>query len=217
MDSHCCIKKQNPMVDLDDRMVYVIDDDAATREALDSLLRSVGYRVELFGSGTEFLDQASPALYGCIVLDVRLPGPSGLEVQRRLADRGILTPIVFMTGHGDIAMAVQAMKANAVEFLTKPVRDQDLLDAIDAAFERSRELWQASAARTDALQRIGMLSPREREVFALLCQGRQAKQIAPELGMSESTVKVHRRNLMHKLGVHSLGEMLLLYAAQNPG
>ncbi len=193
--------------------VFVVDDDAATREAIDSILRSVGYQAQLFPSGTEFLDALDESFEGCLVLDVRLPGPSGLEIQRRLADKGMAIPIIFMTGHGDIAMAVQAMKANAVEFLSKPIRDQDLLDAIDVAMRRNSEFRDRELARSDAQRRIDTLSPRELEVFLLLCQGRLTKQIAPELGMSQATVKVHRRNIVHKLGVQSLGEMLLLHTA----
>lgn len=197
--------------------VFVIDDDAATREAIDSILRSVGYRVQLFASGKEFLDVLDESFDGCIVLDVRLPGPSGLEIQRRLADKGVDLPIIFITGHGDIATAVRAMKANAVEFLTKPARDQDLLDAIDMAMCRNSERREREHLRSDALRRIDTLSPRELEVFFLLCQGRLTKQIAPELGISEATVKVHRRNIKQKLGVQSLGDMLLLRAATSGG
>lgn len=192
--------------------VFIVDDDEESRESINSILRSVGYSVQLFASGAEFLESLDEDVEGCLILDVRMPGPSGLEVQRRLADRGISIPIIFITGYGDIAMAVQAMKANAVEFLTKPMRDQDLLDAIEVAMRRNIKLRDREHARSDALHRIGTLTPRERQVFFLLCEGRLTKQIAPELGLSQATVKVHRRNIMQKLGVLSIAEMIILHA-----
>lgn len=194
-----------------DPVVYVIDDDGAMRESLKSILRSVGYRVELFASGAEFLSSQPCDAAGCIVLDVRLPGPSGLEVQRRLCDGGIATPVVFITGHGDIAMAVQAMKANAVEFLTKPFRDQDLLDAISAAIEQDVERRRREAERDRLTRLVATLSSREHEVFVLLCQGLLGKQIAHQLNLSEATVKVHRRNIMRKLGLSSVGQFVTAF------
>lgn len=191
--------------------VYVVDDDEAMRKGLDSLLRSVGYEVELFASGTQFLAYAEAGLAGCILLDVRLPGPSGLEIQRRLGESGNRTPIVFVTGYGDISMAVQAMKANAVEFLTKPFRDQDLLDAISQAMERDAACRQEQAEKDNARRLVDNLSPREHEIFVQLCLGRLGKQIAHDLQLSEATVKVHRRNIMQKLGVVSVSQMILLY------
>lgn len=191
--------------------VYVVDDDSATREALDSILRSVGYDVELFATGTEFLGRARRDMRGCIVLDVRLPGPSGLEVQRRLSEAGIRTPIVFVTGHGDIAMAVQAMKANAVEFLTKPFRDHDLLDAISEAMERDGFHSKRSEEREESLRLLQKLSAREYEIFLQLCGGRLGKQISHDLGVSEATVKVHRRNIMQKLEVSSISQLIVMF------
>lgn len=181
--------------------MFVVDDDLATREAVDAILRSVGYNVTLFPCGTGLIEQLEDDFDGCVVLDVRLPGPSGLEIQRSLSDKGICIPIVFMTGYGDVAMAVQAMKGNAVDFLTKPVRDQDLLDAVNIALQRSKEIRDRRQLRADAQARIKLLSPRETEVFSMLCQGFLTKQIAPELAMSQATVKVHRRNIMQKLEI----------------
>lgn len=191
--------------------VYVVDDDEAMRKGLDSLLRSVGYEVELFASGTQFLGCAETGMAGCVLLDVRLPGPSGLEIQRRLTENGILIPIVFVTGNGDIPMAVQAMKANAVEFLTKPFRDQDLLDAISQAMERDAVRRQEQAEKNNARRLVDNLSLREHEIFVQLCLGRLGKQIAHDLRLSEATIKVHRRNIMQKLGVVSVSQMILLY------
>lgn len=191
--------------------VYVVDDDEAMRKSLDSLLRSVGYEVELFASGAQFLGCAETGMAGCVLLDVRLPGPSGLEIQRRLTENGIRIPIVFVTGNGDISMAVQAMKANAVEFLTKPFRDQDLLDAISQAMERDAVRRQEQAEKNNARRLVDNLSPREHEIFVQLCLGRLGKQIAHDLRLSEATIKVHRRNIMQKLGVVSVSQMILLY------
>ena len=205
------------VVEMDDvtlgAKVYVVDDDAATRAALDSILRSVGYQVELFETGPALLAHAGGDLPGCIVLDVRLPGPSGLEIQRRLSEMGVQTPVIFITGHGDIAMAVQAMKASAVEFLTKPFRDQDLLDAISHAMELDAERRIVSARKDDVLRKVASLSSRETEIFNLLCKGKLGKQIAHQLGLSEATVKVHRRSIMNKLGVLSLGQIVQVYGA----
>ena len=191
--------------------VFVIDDDSAMRLSLDSVLRSVGYEVELFESGAEFLGAAQAQSYGCIVLDVRRPGPSGLEIQKRLGEAGIRMPVVFVTGHGDIAMAVQAMKAGAIEFLTKPFRDQDLLDAIGRAVEREQARLQADKRRAFTRTLIDSLSPREQEVFSLLCQGQLGKQIAHRLAIAEATGKVHRRNIMAKLGATRISQLFEIH------
>ncbi len=188
--------------------VFVIDDDAAMREALQSLLRSVGLRVETFASAREFLTGQRPEAPACLVLDVRLPGLSGLDLQRELSEAGIHIPIIFITGHGDIPMTVQAMKAGAVEFLTKPCRDQDLLDAISEALERERAAREQRAGLAELRGRYERLTPREREVMGLVVTGLLNKQIAAELGTSEVTVKLHRHQVMHKMQAKSLAELV---------
>jgi len=189
-------------------VVFVVDDDPAMRQALKSLIRSVGLRVETFGSAQEFRTGKRPDAPGCLVLDVRLPGASGFEVQRELAERGVSLPIIFLTGHGDIPMSVRAMKAGAVEFLTKPFRDQELLDAIQVAIERDRETWRQRAELADVRRRYEALTPREREVMGLVVAGLLNKQIAGELGTSEVTVKVHRGQVMQKMHADSLAHLV---------
>ena len=180
--------------------VVIVDDEAAVRESLDSLLRSVGLRTLLFASPAELLRASVPEGPGCLVLDVRLPGTSGLDFQDQLSKNGIELPIVFMTGHGDIPMSVRAMKAGAVDFLSKPFRDQDMLDAVSAAIERDT-LRRSHAAGLDGVRsRYGTLTAREREVLALVVSGLMNKQVAGELGLSEITVKIHRGNVMRKMG-----------------
>jgi FixJ family two-component response regulator len=190
------------------RIVFVIDDDASIRESLKSLIRSVGLHVELFGSAQEFLERKPADVPSCLVLDVRLPGISGLNFQNQLAQAHIPIPLIFITGHGDIQMSVRAMKAGAVEFLTKPFRDQDLLDAIELALEKDR-LWRQQKAEKSELElKYESLTPREREVFPLVISGRLNKQIAAELATSETTVKVHRSQLMKKMGADSLADLV---------
>jgi FixJ family two-component response regulator len=189
-------------------IVFVIDDDISLREALKSLIRSVGLQVALFGSVPEFLDGKRPDVPSCLVLDIRLPGISGLDFQRKLAETNISIPIIFITGHGDIPMSVRAMKAGAVEFLTKPFRDQDLLDAIQLALERDRARRQREAEISTLRERFEWLTPREREVLPLVVSGLLNKQIAAEIGTSETTVKVHRGQLMRKLGADSLPDLV---------
>ena len=189
-------------------VVFVVDDDASVREALRSLFGSVGLRVELFGSAREFLQSKLPDVPSCLVLDVRLPGLSGLDFQTELNKNGIHVPIIFITGHGDIPMSVRAMKAGAIEFLTKPFRDQDLLDAVQVGLERDRTRRASDQTTSDLQARFDALTPREQEVIAYVTTGLMNKQIAGELGVSEITVKVHRSNAMRKMGARSLAELV---------
>ena len=191
-----------------DAMVFVVDDDAPMRESLKNLIRSVGLRVELFSSAQEFLRSKRLDLPSCLVLDVRLPGLSGLDLQKRMTEAGMEIPIIFITGHGDIPMSVRAMKAGAVEFLTKPFRDQDLLDSIQEALERDRKAREERAALQELRSRFASLTPREREVMERVVAGLLNKQIGAELGTSETTVKIHRHQVMEKMGAGSLPELV---------
>jgi FixJ family two-component response regulator len=189
-------------------VVYVIDDDASLREALGSLFRSVGLRVQVFASATELLQSKLPAVPSCLVLDIRLPGLSGLDLQTTLANTDIRIPIIFMTGHGDIPMSVRAMKAGAIDFLTKPFRDQDMLDAVTMALERDRQRRSDERGVSDLRALFESLTPREREVMAFVTDGLMNKQIAGEIGISEITVKIHRGNVMKKMGARSLADLV---------
>jgi FixJ family two-component response regulator len=191
-----------------DPMVLVIDDDASMREALRGLFRSVGLQVEVFASPQEFLLSKLPEVPSCLVLDVRLPGLSGLDFQSDLAKAGIHVPIVFVTGHGDIPMTVRAMKAGAVEFLTKPFRDQDMLDAVQVALARDRGRIESEKTTTKVRSDFETLTAREQEVMTLVTAGLMNKQIAGEIGVSEITVKVHRGNLTRKMGAKSLADLV---------
>jgi len=191
-----------------DSIVYVIDDESSIREAITSLIRSIGMHVESFGSAQEFMASSRPDAPACLVLDVRMPGLSGLDLQRELTDAGIHIPIIFITGHGDIPMSVRAMKAGAVEFLTKPFRDQDLLDAIAQAIDRDRELRRQQAGIANLRDRFERLTPREREVMELVVAGLLNKQIAVRLGISEITVKLHRHQVMEKMKADSLADLV---------
>ena len=193
---------------MSDEMVFVIDDDESIREALRSLIRSVGLKVQTFASAHEFLASSRPDVPACLILDVRMPGLSGLDLQRELAEADIHIPIIFITGHGDIPMSVRAMKAGAVEFLTKPFRDQDLLDAIQQALERDRLMRSQQADVAELRNRYQSLTPRETEVFALVVKGLLNKQIALQLGTSEITIKLHRRQVMEKMHADSLADLV---------
>jgi FixJ family two-component response regulator len=189
-------------------LVFVVDDDAPMRASLKNLIRSVGLRVEVFASAQAFLSSPRPDVPGCLVLDVRLPGLSGLELQQRLAEGDMAMPIIFITGHGDIPMTVQAMKAGAVEFLPKPFRDQALLDAIQQALARDRQARAQRANSEELRRRYRSLTPREREVMARVVTGLLNKQIAGELGTSEASVKVHRQHVMEKMEAGSLAALV---------
>jgi FixJ family two-component response regulator len=189
-------------------VVFVVDDDAAVREALSSLFRSVGLQVELFASAADFLQRKLPDSACCLVLDVRLPGMSGLDFQSELARADIQVPIVFMTGHGDIPMSVRAMKAGASDFLAKPFRDQDMLDAVAAALQRDRKARDNERAAASLRTSYEQLTTREREVMALVTAGLMNKQVAAELGLSEITVKIHRGQVMRKMSAKSLADLV---------
>jgi len=189
-------------------MVFVVDDDASVRDALADLIRSVGLQVESFASAQEFLSSKRPDAPSCIVLDVRLPGQSGLEFQRTLMKSRILLPVIFVSGHGDISMSVEAIKAGAIDFLTKPLHEQKLLDAIQAGIERDRARRADERNTTQLRERFNSLTPREREVFAIVVTGRQNKQIAADLKLSEMTIKIHRGTMMRKMGAKSLVELV---------
>jgi RNA polymerase sigma factor (sigma-70 family) len=189
-------------------IVFVVDDDPSVRRAIKRLIGSVGLQVELFGSAQEFLHSERPDGPNCLVLDIRLPGISGLEFQRELAEANIHLPIIFITGHGDVPMTVRAMKAGAVEFLTKPFRDQDLLDAVQFALERDRARRQRDAEIAILQERFESLSAREREVVAMVVSGMLNKQIAAQIGTTENTVKVHRSRAMEKMQAKSLADLV---------
>jgi FixJ family two-component response regulator len=189
-------------------IVFVIDDDDSVRRALGRLIRSIGLQVELFGSPQEFLQMPRPDMPSCMILDVRLPGISGLDFQRQLAESKIHIPLIFITGHGDIPMTVRAMKAGAVEFLSKPFNDQDLIDAIHVGLERDRVRRQQEAEIAAVRERLESLTPREREVFPRVISGLLNKQIAAEIGATEATVKVHRSQLMRKMGAESVADLV---------
>lgn len=189
-------------------VVIIVDDDAGIRASLDSLFRSVGLETRLFASPAELLGGLLPDGPGCIVLDVRLPGVSGLDLQSQLVRQGINHPIIFMTGHGDIPMSVRAMKAGAVDFLAKPFRDQDMLDAVTAALERDAQHRTEAATRDDIRAQYETLTAREREVMGHVTAGLMNKQVAALIGLSEITVKIHRGNVMRKMGVRSFADLV---------
>jgi FixJ family two-component response regulator len=192
----------------DASVVCVVDDDTSVRDALSSLFRSVGLHVETFTSAQELISAKLPAVSSCLVLDIRMPGLSGLDLQAELGLAGVHIPIIFVTGHGDIPMSVKAMKAGAIDFLTKPFRDQDMLDAVKAALERDRNRRRDQDAMAIKQSLFASLTPRERQVMALVTSGLMNKQIAGEIGLSEITVKIHRGSLMKKMKATSLAELV---------
>jgi len=195
-------------IEMTQPMVFVVDDDASMRGAVSNLIRSVGFQVEAFTSAQEFLASTRPDTPCCLILDVRLPQVSGLDIQAELTKAQIHIPIIFVTGHGDVPMSVKAMKAGAVEFLTKPFRDQDLLDAVKVALERSRVSRTNEKVISELKTKFQTLTPREQQVMAWVTGGYLNKQIAAEIGVTEITVKVHRGNVMRKFGTKSLAELV---------
>jgi len=192
----------------DKPIIYLIDDDESVREGVTDLLRSVGHVVQSFGSAQEFLDSERPDVPGCIVLDVRLPGPSGLEIQRTLAKSNVHLPIIFISGHGDISMSVRAIRSGAIEFLTKPLHEQQLLDAVQFGIEHDRARREKGKVVAEVQKRFDLLTPRERDILTLVVSGQRNKQIAAQLKLSEMTVKVHRSHIMQKMGANSLVDLV---------
>jgi len=194
-------------------VVFVVDDDPSMRNALTNLFRSVGLRAEVFGSTSDLLRGALPDVPSCLVLDIRLPGQSGLDFQAELGKANIHMPIIFVTGHGDIPMTVRAMKAGAVDFLTKPFREQDMLDAVAKAIERDRKRRNDDEVHSELKSRLASLTPREQEVLALVASGLMNKQIAAEIGLAEITVKIHRGHIMKKMAARSLADLVRMAEA----
>jgi FixJ family two-component response regulator len=208
-DRGALVQHPRPMVtDADVPAVHVVDDDAGLRTALDSLFRSMGYPTRLYGSAAEFMASGAAGAAGCLVLDIRLPGTSGLDFQQQLADAGVTMPVILMTGHGDIPMTVRGMKAGAVDFLPKPFREQDMLDAVAAALARDAAARAERSQSDDLRQRFDSLSARERDVMGRVATGKMNKQIAFDLGLSEITVKIHRGNAMRKMGAKTLADFV---------
>jgi two-component system response regulator FixJ len=195
--------------------IYVVDDDDSMRQAIALLLRTVGYTPVVFSRPSEFLAKFDPNVHGCLVLDIRMPEMSGLEVQQELNKSGAILPVIFVTGHGDIPMAVQAMKDGAFDFLTKPFRDQDLLDRINSALKQDAENRAAVEMHADLRRRFESLTPREREVLGLVVEGKANKVVAIDLGLSERTVEIHRANVMEKMGARSVAHLVKMFLTLN--
>lgn len=196
------------MASLPSPLIVVVDDDAGIREALEGLFRSVGHRVALFGSAQDLLTTGVPSDANCLILDVRLPGTSGLDLQDMLSRLEVRIPIIFMTGYGDVPMTVRGMKAGAVDFLTKPFRDQEMLDAVSAAIELDRRRRESERKRNEIAQRFDALTPREKQIFEMVSAGSMNKNVAADLGLSEITVKIHRGRVMKKMGARSLADLV---------
>jgi two-component system, LuxR family, response regulator FixJ len=191
--------------------IYVVDDDDGMRRALDTLLSTVGYKTAVFSRPSDFLSQFTPEAHGCLVLDIRMPEMSGLEVQQQLNRRGSMLPVIFITGHGDVPMAVQAMKEGAFEFIQKPFRDQDLLDRINHALKQDADHRTNSARRSEVQHRLESLTPREKQVMNFIVDGSANKVIAIDLGLSERTVEIHRAKVMEKMGARSVAHLVKLH------
>jgi FixJ family two-component response regulator len=204
------VRTASPSSSADDPIVFVIDDDSLVRGALSSLFRSVGLRVEVFESATAMLEAQLPDVPSCLVLDIRLPRLSGLELQAELRASGVLIPIIFITAHGDIPMSVRAMKAGAIDFLTKPFRDQEMLDAVSGALERDRKRRNEEKSNSDVRALFASLTPRQRQIMGLVARGLMNKQIAAQVGISEMTVKIHRGHVMRKMRARSLADLVLI-------
>jgi len=189
-------------------LVYVVDDDPSIRKALERLLRSAGYDAKTFASALEFMDFDHPDVSGCLVLDIKMPKLSGLELQERMAEKGIFIPIIFITGHGTVPDSVRAMKAGAMDFLQKPFKDSELLDMVSQGIQRHRRLRQKKRQMQTLRARLDTLTPREREVFRLVVRGMLNKQVAYDLGITEKTIKVHRAQVMQKMGAQSLADLV---------
>ena len=212
----CTGRVHMPQQAIGKSVVHIVDDDEGLRHAMDSLCRSVGLQTHSYGSAQEFLEAKREDIPGCLVLDVRLPGISGLDFQSQLADLGIHLPVILVTGHGDIPMSVRAMKAGAVDFLPKPFRDQDLLDAVTRAIERDRKRRETDGGANLLRARFLTLSPREQQVMLLVTTGKMNKQVAGDLGLSEITVKIHRAAAMRKMGARTLADLVRMADALKP-